>query len=96
MIDFNILAHAGTTRERLKELFTAEMPSERILSKLSAEDRKKMERRVRKDIDKRTKFESMISSWINEQVVSISATAPTSARCKWHGTPPPSTSTPFR
>lgn len=65
----DILAEAGVTRERLKEFFTAAMPSEKILSKLEPDDRKKLERRITRDMDKREKFESMISSWVNEQVL---------------------------
>jgi hypothetical protein len=73
MIDMEILAESGVTRERLREFFTAEMPSEKILAKVAEDSgdatRKKLERRIKKDIDKREQFENMILSWINEQVV---------------------------
>lgn len=68
MIDFDILAESGVTRERLKEFFTAEMPSEKFLSKLEQKDRDKLERRINRDIKNREKFENNISSLINEQV----------------------------
>lgn len=65
MIDLDILKEAGTTNERLKELFTAKLPGLRKLNKLTPEKRKDLE----KDIETRKKFEEQLASWIQEQVV---------------------------
>ena len=51
MIDFEILKEAGTTNERLRELFTAKLPPKPQLDELPKEERK----RIEKDIENREK-----------------------------------------
>lgn len=70
MVDFDILAEAGTTKERLKEFFTAEAPSAAATAKLKAtpEGRKTL-KRIEDDVKKRKQFEERLSSRINEHVI---------------------------
>lgn len=65
MIDFDILSDVGTTNARLREVFTAKLPSKLKLDALPEKERKSIE----KDVETRKKFEEQIASWIQEQVV---------------------------
>lgn len=69
MIDYEILRKVGTTRERLMEFFTAEMPSQETLDKMTEEERVKIAERVEKDIKKRDELTQQLCSWINEGMV---------------------------
>lgn len=65
MIDFEILKEAGTTNERLREMFTAKLPPKPMLDELPKEERK----RIEKDIDNRKKIEDVISSRVSEHIL---------------------------
>lgn len=62
MIDFEILKSCGTTNERLREIFTASLPSD--VSGLD-EDKKKA---IEKDIERRKKFEEMVGARLLDKV----------------------------
>jgi len=68
-IDFDILKMCGTTRERLREFFTAKMPTAAKQSKLSLTKEGKAElKRIKSDVEKRQQFENMIGSWLHENI----------------------------
>lgn len=64
MIDYDILEEFGTSNERLKKFFTAEMPSPRRAKKMKPEELKTIER----DVEGRKKWEEKIAGWLNEHV----------------------------
>lgn len=64
MIDFDVLKTHGTTNERLRELFTAKLPSSKVMDKMSKEDVAALE----KDIERREKAEDLIASRITEHI----------------------------
>ena len=69
MIDFDILKECGTTKERLRQFFTAKMPTparEAIL-KASKDGRKEL-RGIKLDVERRKDFEDMIGSWVQENI----------------------------
>lgn len=65
MIDFDILRECDTTNERLRQFFTAKMPSPQKQAKMSRQEL----RAVQKDVKLRQDFEAMVSGWLNEHVV---------------------------
>ena len=70
MIDFEILTEAGTTNERLRELFTAVMPSHQKVTALkkTAEGKATL-KGIEKDMELRKKFELRIADWLSEQII---------------------------
>jgi hypothetical protein len=70
MIDYDILTEAGTTNERLREIFTAQMPSHQKAAALkkTAEGRAAL-KAIEKDIERRKKFELRIADWLGEQII---------------------------
>lgn len=65
MVDMDILKECGTTNDRIREFFTAKMPSTRQASRM---DPKKL-KEIEKDVQGRQKFEEQISDWLQEHVV---------------------------
>jgi hypothetical protein len=65
MIDFDILRECGTTRDRLRALFTAEMPSTAEQASLGADAVAEIE----KDVAQRKKIETMLSGWLQEHII---------------------------
>ena len=65
MIDFDILADCGTTNERLRQVFTAKLPSPERQAKMSAEEMEALE----VDIKRRKEFEAQLSGWLQEHIV---------------------------
>lgn len=70
MIDFDILEQEGTTNERLREFFTAKLPSLKRRDALNKtpEGRKQL-KEMEKDVEYRNKFEVMIRGWLQEGIV---------------------------
>lgn len=64
-IDYDILKECGTTNERIREFFTAKIPSSRQAAKMKPEKLAA----IQKDVDDRKKFEARISDWLQEHVV---------------------------
>jgi len=73
MLDFDILKEAGTTNDRLREFFTAEMPDKLSLDKLLAampsKERKPWVKKKKEDVEQRKKYEERIGSWLQEAIV---------------------------
>jgi hypothetical protein len=65
MIDFDVLTDYGTTRDRLRQFFTAKLPS---VTQQQDMDKKEL-KALRKDVENRKKFEQMVSAWFQEHVV---------------------------
>lgn len=65
MVDFDVLKDHGTTNERLRELFTAQLPGKQEdLAKLSDDEKKK----IKEDVKRREKIEDLIGSRIQENI----------------------------
>lgn len=65
MVDLELLRSVGTTNERLREFFTAELPAdERQRNALDADTRKKIEA----DMAARGRLEERIGGWLNEHI----------------------------
>lgn len=65
MIDQEIIAESGLTKDRLRQFFTAKLPRKAKLDKMDAKERKALDR----EIERRRKFECMLGNWISEQVI---------------------------
>jgi hypothetical protein len=65
MIDYDILREYGTTNDRIRKFFTAEMPSPRRAKQMTPAELKEIER----DVKGRQQWEAKISNWMNEHVV---------------------------
>lgn len=65
MIDFDILSECGTTNERLREFFTAEVPSVEQKAKMTPAQIASNE----VDVKARKRFQEMVSGWLQEHVV---------------------------
>jgi hypothetical protein len=71
MIDYDILQEAGTTNERLREFFIAQIPTENQKSKLESlgsAGRKKL-RQIQKDVKNKQRFTDMIRAWQQEHII---------------------------
>src|SRR6185437_5022958 len=64
-LDFDILEECGTTNARLREFFTAKVPTARRESKMTPDDLRKNKR----DVENRKKFETKIAAWLSEHIV---------------------------
>jgi len=65
MIDFEILRDYGTTNQRLREFFTAELPaSPEALDNLSEPERN----RIKRDLNNRQHLEDMLNSWLMDDI----------------------------
>ncbi len=85
MIDYDILEECGTTQDRLRQFFTAQMPSEKKQRSMTAKELKDLER----EIKKRKEYESRIGSWLQEAIVFSLANHHrySAVDCAWDSTP---------
>jgi hypothetical protein len=67
MIDYDILRQFGTTRERLREFFTAKLPeaAERVRLQNEEPDRWK---KLQRDCERRKKYETKLQGWLQEHI----------------------------